>query len=240
MLKISIAVSSHGNENFKERLVQSLARQTHGSQLEILVGYTNTGATVAQVRNQLYAQAQGNYVLFLDEDCELPSSHFISDLCCALKEGTVIGGGYLSATQSPWQEAYNRLVNYWLELHSHLNQPVVVAGNFILPKLKGEGLNFPFEMNSAFGGEEVALRRVLVERGLSIQYDPRFSVLHNGERTARAFLQRAWLHGRSPKLPVKTQFAARRFLHYIRGLEDKFLAFRMALYLGVVWIARWT
>lgn len=239
MLTVAVS-SSSGDSAHLSRLRRRLAAQDADASIECLVDWPRDGHSLAQVRNGLYARARGRWVLFLDEDCEPPDDGYLTRLIKNLVSApeAALGGGYLDVAEAgPWSRAYNALVNYWLTMHARRGRALPVAGCFALPKLETGG-EFPFALAHPFGGEEIALARALAARGLGFRFDPALSVRHHGGKTARGFLRRAWQHGRAPHRRVGSGEALAHLWSWARRECGYRVGARMALYLGVVWLAR--
>lgn len=262
---LSLAISSMGRRPHLTRLLESLRGQQYIPEYEVLIGspfpesrfeeilrQTGVKATCVQVpvknglsalRNELYRRASGQFVYFLDEDVELPSNGFIYRLVEVLLRSPrrAVGGGYVNpANPRVFQRAYNSMSNLWLKVHQDSGQALPVAGNVAIPRLtdKESGDDFPFSKRSSFGGEEIHLSENLKARGLQFELQSGFSILHHCEHPPHVFYQRALLHGRSPRQPVRVAPALGPVWRHFREEKSFVVPMLVGSYMMAVWMAR--
>jgi len=235
---LTVAISAGNRPDLRERLLTSLRSQASPwDEVEILVGHPTLNENLSQVRNRLYREAGGRWVYFVDEDCELPDFNYLTRLVeQSESKGGSVGGFYLGG-ENIWQKAYNALANFWLGLHHEQGQGLPVAGNFALPKHIQIPAEFPFG-KTAFGGEEVHLKKRLDDLGIRFHLLPELSVRHNGKKAMRGFYSRAWRHGQGPRQTVKHRRAAVSFFKAATRSNGLIIPVLMISYMFIVWLAR--
>lgn len=213
-MKISYAITYSRSAESLTRLVDSI-RRFGGTRHEVLVASEKAppaklkvswqrwdGLNLSAARNQLYRAAQGDHVHFLDDDTELPAA--IRGQWPILapqmeRRQTVFGGPYLNPPAlEVVGRSYNLTTNLWFFAHQH-TQPVVLAGNFIIPKVDGGPEQFPFSHEVDFGGEEVPLLHAIRRRGWVVECKRELGVYHHASRPLHQFFGRARLHGAAPR-----------------------------------------
>lgn len=239
MLDITVAISRGHNSEDLDRLLASLACQ-RGVRYEILVGGPVAPVDVARMRNGLYRRAASPRIYFIDADCELPSSDFLSRLVelTPESENVAYGGFYrTAATASGLQKAYNSSCNLWLKVHFAAGQALPVAGNFIVPKLADAPADFPFVVKADFGGEEVGLSENLRRQGTLFKLRPDLAVTHYPAVSAGNFFGRARLHGTSPRQPLSLRKMFRPALRHLLE-EERPVGLLVVGYVAMVWLSR--
>ena len=199
---LTIAISRAGDHNRYKPLLNSIDQQVFDQRFEVLEAGPCELSKVGAMRNELYFKAQGSVVFFIDEDCVLPDPYFLKRLCEVIGiSKSAVGGAYKGGV-SIWQRSYNLLVKIWLELHDGIGNSVPVAGNFaVMKKYISSSKAFPFSDHAGFGGEEISLKQNFVLEGFEFKYCPDLAVEHYPDMSMTRFFSRAWLHGRSPRMP---------------------------------------
>jgi glycosyltransferase involved in cell wall biosynthesis len=160
------------------------------SRVRLLVS-AHTG--VNQLRNLAAGSAQGDYLYFLDDDCELPEEGFLRRVLNLLENRpAVLGGPYLTKAGSDWKvEAYNRFSNLW----GQIEEVNLLGGNVCYPR---EIFNaHAFEDRIVSGGDESEFHRRIIGAGVQFQFREELGVFHNAEDGCGSLLARAWRQGRA-------------------------------------------
>lgn len=264
---LTFAISSQGTHSHLQRLLLSLQGQRASDlNFEVLVGSAvdlNFGqdpfresaaglrikpvkvraGNLSVLRNKLYAEASGRMVYFLDEDCALPED-FVFSLRHLLTgdESKAYGGYYNSPPGSMAQrQAYNSLANLWLKTHESSPQPLALAGNVLMPKLKNSPPTFPFLLSQHFGGEEIGFCENLHRHGIRIFHREHLGVWHHCEHSLVRFFSRARLHGKSAYRPSRGKISAAAIWAHLRLERGPYVLFLIFCYMITVRTSRaWT
>ena len=83
-------------KHFLNVLVWELQRQSQGKEVEIIID-DNEGKTTGEKRNRLKDRAQGEYIVFVDDDDQI-SSEYVSELLKGCESGSdvVVFNGYMT------------------------------------------------------------------------------------------------------------------------------------------------
>ena len=234
-VQLTFAIACGGRTDLRDRLKLSLATARFPFTTEVLYG-ARVDQAVGQLRNQLYQQARGRYVYFLDEDCEWPSTFPIDQLEIWMKSGEAFSGPYHNGRLCTFfGRAYNFMTHTWLRVHAHLNAPVPVAGNALIPKTAS--LLEPYPGAAIFGGEEQALIDSLKRSGIQLHYREDLAVEHNARHSLPLFFSRAWLHGRAPA-PGKMRLSLKAY-QALPSLNPLMMLALAAFYLTQISARKW-
>lgn len=205
-MTLSIVISVSHDQAALERLKASIESQSRSVKLFIEQNDKFPGRALA------YSKADTNFVLFLDADCELPESNFCVRLVNYFEKNQdvdVVGGLYLDPKNANTIcRSYNKICNLWVEIGAGHN---LLGGVFCIRKSSLE--EWPIA-DHFWGGEDTLLFRELSIRGLNLQMQPEFSVIHHDLGSFKKLVRRAWIHGRVRK--QRQLFTPRRH----RGLWD--------------------
>jgi glycosyltransferase involved in cell wall biosynthesis len=204
---------------------------------------------ISRARNLGLKNAQGDLVLFLDDDCHLPDDSYLQDLYQAyLQNPDLCGGGFYLSDSSQLNftsRFYNFFCNMWL--HSRLQKEssaqLLLGGCAFYPRRILQDNNMYFSAFYKKAGEEYALNHSISKLGHRLQLQRRWSVYHAPDCNFRNLLQRAWVQGRS--LDQRTSRPIWRSSQFVQFLIENPMGTLaalplLALYLGVGRIAHWT
>jgi hypothetical protein len=144
--------------------------------------------------------SSSEWILFLDEDCEIPSRKFfekLSGLTRASGNIAIFGGLYLDPPKATYgTQAYNRLCNLWvLKSQTEIGVANLLGGCLLVhaTAIKSEVKKNPIR----WGGEDTFLLRSLQRAGFVCRLERGLSVIHSPPRAPwSSFFRRAFLHGK--------------------------------------------
>lgn len=226
---LSIVIPSLVRRSSLEKLIHSCDSQVGGIEFEILVIHLADDENIKKIscknplrfisiseknvslaRNKGASDADGKYILFLDDDVILPRKDFLIDLIekfKVLSQKSILGGGYLnSPSTSCIQRVGNSLANMWIQSGIEKASPYdssiyschfLVGGILILEKSVAQQCPFPELI--PWGGEDTAFIHAAKDNGFSIFYCKDLNVIHEGSSSLIKFLRRAWLSGKVQK-----------------------------------------
>ena len=159
-------------------------------------------------------QAQGQYLVFTDDDCRF-SPEWLSQYGRYFErapDGLVAGGATNPRTDNPYSDASQELVNYLLSRMnpSSANATLAIGNNFGVP---ARGFRELGGFNSAYfpmGGEDRDFAAAWVASGRQIVWAPDIVVQHAQELTFRSFLRQQFHYGRGAYIFHKLDAARRR------------------------------
>lgn len=183
--------------------------------------------TPASARNQALAQAVGEWILFLDDDVQLPADYFAQALkTLAQCQPDVLGGPEIAFPNStPFQKAYAFCQSHpfltghtYRRHHTGKGPPrpcdeshLILCQLWVKKKVFKQGLGLPplYQRNE----ENVLLHRAQVA-GHRIFYDPRLYVYHSKKKTTPQVIKATLTSGK---------FRMRSFIDYPKSFHPLFL-----------------
>lgn len=141
----------------------------------------------ATTRNELAQLASGNYLLFLDADCELIDPLFILNYFKLLPTQKVICGGRKYTAQPPSELAFRLHWNYGVQRESKSVE--FMSNNFLIPNEIMKTHSFDPAIQQ-YGHEDTLFGQMLQWKGMEITYIDN-PVLHGQLQTAEEFLQKS-------------------------------------------------
>lgn len=224
----SIIIPTTGSLHNLKRLWASLAVQSSTHKTEILLSATGIECVttllqtlpslpqhfharviespspgIAIARNKALQAAQGEYVVFLDDDCHLPHSDYLKNIFDHFTAAPNAGlaGEYLTAAQgvSTPSAFYNYMSNLWLRsfLSPAHSLSVTLGGCAAFPRALIVASQARFEENSEKAAEEYSFSQHLLRHGVNISYSPAWSVYHDTGCSWRSLWKKSWNHGRA-------------------------------------------
>ena len=270
-IKISIVIPTKGRVPYLRRLLAScLSQELEKSEYEIFVvsnphhveteslmidsfghqgnvhyiALANIGTNVA--RNVGIKASKGEFVLLLDDDCELPTKTYLSDLLQVYRLDEDIsgcGGGYLTPSNSNVRTLLNNnLVNLWLLLcRTQEGHSSVLIGGAASYRSKVFKDDHWFNEKIKYGGAETDFNLRLCYHGHKLLFVQKLSVFHHSANSlktmffrsikqgysAHAF-QKEWLgdHGRGDKRDLfRTVTSMKDILKFIFKTKKPLLFF---------------
>jgi glycosyltransferase involved in cell wall biosynthesis len=213
--QVSVVIPTHLRPSEAQELVATL-REQRGVSLEIIivanpheqvlanlphVRYFSTSPPGAnRARNRGLAEANGEIVFFIDDDCLLQDRNLLQKHYALHEKNTHVtgfAGSYeLHGRGSWWGRVYHRLQNRWLT-GGAIPGPeteLFVGGHVSFKKSKLSGLTFDDQM--AYGATETELNVRLALRGDKVEFHEQLKVSHRLELSAFEFYRRAYFQGR--------------------------------------------
>jgi hypothetical protein len=187
----------------------------------------------APVRLQLLPKISSRFVVFLDQDVELQSSHCLQKIVSTLKNSNkdvLLTGLYLSDKKSSYlSQCYNFITNLWICAGCAFEKDLTVLKNASggLWALENKSnLYCHIKDIPVFWGGEDALSTIKIQSlGYSILRSADFDVYHHNDSNIIKFISRAWRQGRARyqwNLLVENRASSIRsgivFSRYIVGL----------------------
>lgn len=266
---ISIVVPSVGHIGKLTTLFASLQNQRNLAQHEVLLSVTNPDPQlihylpslkapvriisspekcISMARNRGIEQAQGDVLLFIDEDCYLPHPNYLNQLQQEFdKNKKLCGGGYYLSEQKTlglFSRFYNYFCNFWVSTHLVKEQfsEVLLGGCAFYAKDILNTHNIRFSALHRRAGEEYRLNSKVTEKGYSLHLNGKWSVYHNPQCTFRNLYSKAWNQGRSlDEKCFNSNLSSSRFLKYLfeSPLESLYYSPLFVTYLLVGRTAHW-
>lgn len=161
----------------------------------------NSGPATA--RNNGVSQAQGKYIAFIDDDCEVTPSWLSIFADGFQRSPNAILGGYTinKLTENIYSEASQKLVDY---LYSYYNvildqAKFFTSNNFVIPKVIFEkigGFNTTFSLAAA---EDRELCERIYSQGYKMIYSPQAQVKHSHYLTLKTFWRQHINYGKGAR-----------------------------------------
>ncbi len=251
MLKITVNITSCGRWNDLRRLIFSLSPQNVLIQIvltqdvEVPAEFTKyilgTARNAPTARNYLWKNTKSSLALFLDEDCEIVSPLYFSELKYSVTKANIpvlaLGGNYESTTsQGLLQKAYNLVTKIWT-LKNVSSSTLFLGGHFALYQESIQRQNL-FDNDTLFGGEEFNLLKNLQRQSFQITWQPQLKVIHHPSSSWKHFFQRAWQHSKAHAHPTPL---TKSYLHslYKLCISAPILTVGLSFfYLGLVYVFR--
>ena len=153
-------------------------------------------------RSQTFFLYPGQWLLFLDHDCELSEEIFyrIQNELNSLNHSTVYAGFYQNPEKSSLlQRTHNFICNVWLKKHLvNLKSERFLGGFFLLHSNEKliEFAKLQSQQQLFWGAEDDILAKTLVQKySYNIQLCPEWFVTHNTTKSFNHFVRRAFWQG---------------------------------------------
>ena len=205
LLSLSQQMNSHLYEvivisNLLEKNVQKLVHSFNTSILSFQYFYVGQ-IGVNKARYLGVRKAQGEVLLFLDDDCYLPNSTFLQkvyELHQRHPEFSAIGGRYsLDPLATNVARAYHHNADSWLtQSHQGPEGNAQLLGGNTSYKASVLAHQFKFNENIKFGGAEAELNARLVRAGHRLFLCEEIPVIHNIELSIFGLIRRGLQQGR--------------------------------------------
>jgi glycosyltransferase involved in cell wall biosynthesis len=169
--------------------------------------YLETGKIgVNLARNKGLGRAQGEVILFLDDDAILAETAVPSELFLAqhfqrhleYPDAIALGGPYrLVGLKTKWDLAYHHIANHWIQMNRrgpHQTQQLL-GGNVSFKAQKLRSLNEQFDESIPYGGSETGLCQRLHQADQTLLYFDDLAIGHATGLQRLDFMKKAFLQG---------------------------------------------
>ena len=210
---ISVVISAQSEKTICPELLKSLDSQSISHEIII-----NLNRELPD-RGKAIPTAKYNFVLFLDQDCEIPNKDYLQniwDYFSSNSEVDVLAGYYESPPgANSIARSYNKLCKMWAHAG---DTPNLLGGCFAVrnPKRFQDSV---WQVN-AWGGEDALIGLRLKASGTILASEPWFWVYHHDQGNSIKFIKRAWIHGRArSSFKLKNTKRSRYFLQHFPELK---------------------
>ena len=226
IVELSVVIPTLGTSPHLRGLLERIQRQRYSKPFEVFVvanipqqqlrnlvnsmganslaqfQYLETGKLgVNFARNKGLEKANGEIVLFLDDDMILENDLFLSSHVAAHAANpqvAAVGGPYrLTGTSTVWDRAYHKIADEWLRRHTTTGSQTtqLLGGNFSLKKSVLARNELSFDEVIGFGGAETGLCRRLAIAGEKLLFIEDLVINHAPQMSRSRFFQKAYLQG---------------------------------------------
>lgn len=166
----------------------------------IYIEQSNEGP--ASARNHGAMHAGGAFLVFLDDDCTLPSG-WLQEVQCAIDDHSVFGGHTVNCLErNVYSQASQVLVDYLYTYYNrdHENGVFLTSNNLIIPKHIYDALGgFDLAFSDA-AAEDRDLCDRLLHHGYPIKYRPKIVVRHYHGLRLKSYFRQHFKYGYSAHL----------------------------------------
>lgn len=256
-VKISVVVPTYNRPEALKKCLAALQQQTVAASWEIivvddggksaldsvvspfqkhlnlrLIRQENSGPATA--RNQGAFAAKGEYVAFVDDDCE-PEKDWLKQLIPQASKGVMVGGKTINKlSTNPYSEVSQALVTFLYQYFENSPWYFFTSNNFLLDKesfVKIGGFDQGFR-TSAGEDREFCIR--WTHAGNTMSTNERAIILHSHHQASRSFWKMHFKYGRAafdftkkiehlgvPPLKPKLSFYSQLFRLILQQCEPK-------------------
>lgn len=244
MIDLSIVVPTLAKNNHLVSLFRSLRYQNCDSYIELVVCSTGVPSdeilknlpklsknfcvqivdsplrSIASARNRGIIAAKGKYILFLDDDCSLPHSNYLSYAMALTKnnENAAWGGSYIinDPILNTSSSFYNYMCHIWLLSFENSGRlSMIIGGCSLFPREFLITNSIFFDETKQAAAEEVLFSQKIAESQLPIHFDAHLNVHHNSSCSHGLLFKKAWLHGREREKNFST-LSQKKWNSYIK------------------------
>ena len=159
-----------------------------------------TGPSIASMRNFGAKQARGEWILFVDEDCEINEKKVLKLIEKMEKKNSSLGafaGVYKQKTHSKIQKTYDRIQRLWVlkglqEKRSYQGNANHLLGGCLIVKRQAWEKACGFNEKIGWGGEEFDFILRLQKAGYQTAVTYSLRVPHSSQIGIFGFIKRAW------------------------------------------------
>lgn len=193
---IEVLIMSNGKSELCRKAVESVEKQNFSkNKFSWRVVHNSNGVS----RENELQKSEAAWVLFLDEDCELPDNLYLlraQEIIDQSPTSSYFGGFYLSKVNAPYSvKAYNQLCNAWVLNSQSKKSTYNLLGGCLL--VRANSVRWGIKENPiSWGGEDTYMLRKWQESGRWGCVRSELSVYHCPEKqTFKKLKSRAYVHG---------------------------------------------
>lgn len=174
-----------------------------------------TGPSVSHMRNWGASHARGEWIFFVDEDCQVDIDKILTLIRKQKNKGDAISGCYLSSSKARLTQAYHRIQRVWLQKgvvsadKSEMHRANHLLGGALLVRREAFTAIGGFSTIIGWGAEELDFALRLQKKGFVTRLSYCLPVQHEKTLGLAGFLKRAWFQNRNRGL-YNLKFANRK------------------------------
>ncbi len=169
----------------------------------------------SKIRNLLAGKATYDYLLFLDCDVEIASSHYIKTYLSILNNYEIISGKRIYTNLPPDDKNY--YFHWFYGVNREVKSPNFMSNNFLMKKDIWEKVKFD-ENITRYGHEDTLFQIQLEEKGIQIHFIDN-PVIHIGLDSNEAFVRKHNEGIENLLYIFKNRILANQYLYRFRLLE---------------------
>lgn len=176
-------------------------RMATGPQGQQNCRYLSSSVGVNVAKNHGIKNAQGEILVFLDDDCLLEDANHLKKLDKLFQDPKVdaVGGLYVTPQKekSLVMMAYNQMSNFWVQQYVGANGQTsqLLGGNSAYRRKIF--YNIKFDETVLYGADEIELNRATTQAGFGLFFSEEVKVTHYASRDLKAFFARAKAHAQN-------------------------------------------
>lgn len=188
------------------------------------IRYFESPVGVNKAKNKALENVQGEFVLFMDDDCTLDNPLHLSIVKTLLSDDNCdgVGGCYIGASKATLASvAYNKMANAWLRqfVRRDSSTTQLLGGNCAYKALTIDGIKF--DENIRYGGDEVGFNWSLVRAGKRLRFVENLFVTHHERGDLMNYIRRASRQGWNKNQPPRQSSTVSALRHEFKDMNWK-------------------